>query len=319
MDEAELIKKYFKKLSSKSKNSLNLKDDVYFDKKKNLAVTVDTYIEGIHFLNFKQPKLVIKKIIRSSISDLYAKGVKPKSYFISASGNKKNFSKKNLLSITNSLNEEQKRYNIFLGGGDTVFSNKLSFTITSIGYAKDIIYRNKSNFDDDIYVSGNLGDSYAGLLALKNKIKIKTNMKKYFIDKYFKPEIQIDLSKQIVNLASSSIDISDGLIGDLEKMIDIKKLSYKIFLNRVPISNHLKNLLKDKKLSKINFISKGDDYQILFTAKKTKRNLIKKISSKSGIKITHIGVIQKKSQRSSIIDANNDEINLKNKGYLHLF
>ena len=99
MDEFKLIKNYFQKLSKKSRGSLNLNDDVFFDKKKNLVVSVDTYTEGNHFINFKKPDLVIKKIFRSSISDLICKGVQPKYYFISASGNKKNFSKSNLLKI----------------------------------------------------------------------------------------------------------------------------------------------------------------------------------------------------------------------------
>ena len=88
MDEFYLINNYFKKIA---KNNLN--DDVFFDKKNKLVVSVDTYNEGIHFPNFKNPDLVIKKVIRSSISDLIAKGVKPVYYFISGSGNKKSFTK----------------------------------------------------------------------------------------------------------------------------------------------------------------------------------------------------------------------------------
>ena len=172
MHEFELIKNYFHKLSKKSKSALNLNDDVFFDKKKKLVVSIDTYIEGNHFINFKKPEMVIKKIIRSSISDLICKGVKPRYYFISGSGNKKSFSKLNLSKISKSLNQEQNKYKIFLGGGDTVFSNKLSFTITSIGFANNIIYRNNAKINDDIYVSGNLGDSYLGLLILKKKLNL---------------------------------------------------------------------------------------------------------------------------------------------------
>ena len=226
MHEFELIKNYFQKLSIKSPSALNLNDDVFFDKKNKLVVSVDTYIEGIHFIDFKKPNLVIKKIIRSSISDLICKGVKPKYYFISGSGNKKSFSKSNLLKISKSLNEEQNKYNIFLSGGDTVFSDKLSFTITSIGFANEIIYRNKAKTNDDIYVSGNLGDSYLGLLVLKNKIKLNNLLSKYFITKYFKPDIQLRLVEKIKNFANTSIDISDGLFTDLDKMINNQKLSY---------------------------------------------------------------------------------------------
>ena len=110
MHEFELINRYFSKLSSNNKSSLELNDDVFFDKSKKLVISVDTYVEGIHFINFKNPDLVIKKILRSSISDLICKGVKPKYYFISGSGNKKSFSKKNLKLISKSLHQEQKKY-----------------------------------------------------------------------------------------------------------------------------------------------------------------------------------------------------------------
>jgi thiamine-monophosphate kinase len=319
MHEFELIKKYFQKLSKKSSSALNLNDDVFFDKKKKLVVSVDTYTEGNHFIDFKNPELVIKKIIRSSLSDLICKGVKPKYYFISGSGNKKSFSKSNLVKISKSLNQEQNKFKIFLSGGDTVFSNKLSFTITSIGYANNIIYRNKAKVDDDIYVSGNLGDSYLGLLVLKNKLKLNPRLRKYFINQYFMPNIQLKLVAHIKKFANTSIDISDGLLTDLDKMINNQKLSYKIFLKEIPISNNLKNILNIKKLSKINHVSNGDDYQVLFTASKNKERIIKKIASNCRLKLTKIGSIQSFVKKSSIVDDKNEKISLKNKGYFHNF
>ena len=319
MHEFELIKNYFQKLSKKSSSALNLNDDVFFDKKNRLVVSVDTYTEGIHFLDFKKPNLVIKKIIRSSISDLICKGVQPKYYFISGSGNKKSFSKSNLLKISRSLNQEQNKYNIFLSGGDTVFSNKLSFTITSIGFAKNIIYRNKAKINDDIYVSGNLGDSYLGLLVLKNKIKLNNLLTRYFTNQYFMPNIQLKLVNQIKKFANTSIDISDGLLTDLDKMINVQKLSYKLYLKDIPISKNLKKVLDIKKLSKIDYISKGDDYQVLFTASKSKRRIISKIASNYRIKLTKIGTTQNISKKSSIVDDKNIKINIKNKGYFHKF
>ena len=319
MNEFELIKNYFQKLSIKSNSSLNLNDDVFFDKKKNLVITVDTYNEKNHFLDFKKPDLVIKKIIRSSISDLICKGVYPKYYFISASGNKKKFSNSNLSKISKSLKQEQKKYKIILSGGDTVFSNKLSFTIMSIGFSKNIIYRNRSKINDDIYVSGNLGDSYLGLLILKNKININNHLKKYFINKYYKPEVNLKLINIIKKYANSSIDISDGLIADLDKMINSQNLSYKIFLNKIPISKQLNTVINNKELSKIDYLSKGDDYQVLFTAAKSKSKIIKKISLILGLRITKIGNIQKKTGKSILVDSNNLEIKVKNKGYFHQF
>ena len=184
MYEFELIKNYFSKISKKNKSALNLNDDVFFDKKKGIAISVDTYNLGYHFIDFKHPNLVIKKIVRSSISDLICKGVLPKFYFIAGTGNNKTFSKKNLSLISKSLREEQDKYNISLSGGDTTFSNKLSFTITSLGYSKKIVHRNKALINDDIYVTGHLGDSFIGLQILKNKIKVSKELKNYFVQKW---------------------------------------------------------------------------------------------------------------------------------------
>ena len=111
---------------------------------------------------------MIKKVIRSSISDLICKGVKPKYIFISGSGNKKIFNKKNLNLISNSIKQEQHKLNIKLSGGDTVFSSKSSFSIVSVGFSDKFVKRNKVKKNDDIYVTGNLGDSFVGLNILKN-------------------------------------------------------------------------------------------------------------------------------------------------------
>ena len=319
MHEFELIKNYFQKLSEKSLSSLNLNDDVFFDKKRKLVVSVDTYIEGVHFLDFKKPNLVIKKIIRSSISDLICKGVSPKYYFISASGNKNKFSKNNLLKISQSLNEEQNKYKISLSGGDTVFSNRLSFTITTIGFSNKIIYRNKAKINDDIYVSGNLGDSYLGLLVLKNKIQLKVSLRKYFIEKYFLPDINLKLTKNLKKFANTSIDVSDGLFADLDKMLNHQQLTYKIYLDSIPVSKNLKEVIDIKNLSKLNYISKGDDYQVLFTASKKMNGVIKTISRNYRIKLTKIGTIQTSNKKSSIVNSKNKDISLKNKGYFHQF
>ena len=319
MHEFELINNFFSNLSKHNKSALGLNDDVFFDKKKKIAISVDTYNINTHFVDFKSPDLVIKKILRSSISDLICKGVKPKFYFISGSGNKKNFTKKNLSKISKSLKNEQKKYNISLCGGDTTFSNKLSFTITSLGYSNDIVYRNKSRLNDDIYVTGNLGDSFIGLKILKGKIKINNKMSKFFIKRYYEPNIQIRFINNLIKFANTSIDISDGLIDDLKKMINKQNFSFHIFEKKIPISKTLSQLIKTKKFKKIDITSKGDDYQILFTASPNKSRIIKKASKKTGIKITKIGKIISGKNRSKFINLKNKQIEAKNRGYIHQF
>ncbi len=319
MHEFELIKKYFSKIAKKNKFALNLNDDVFFDKRRGVVISVDTYNLGTHFFDFKSPDLVIKKILRSSISDLICKGVKPKFYFISGSGNKTSFTKNNLYKISKSLNLEQKKFNIALCGGDTTFSNKLTFTITSLGYANKIIYRNKAKLDDDIYVTGNLGDSYLGLKLLSNKLNIKKKDKLFFISKYYKPVLPLSLTKYLLKFANSSIDVSDGLINDLSKMINTQNLSFHLFEKKIPVSNKLNNLIKNQRLKKINLVSNGDDYQVLFTANVNKSRIIQNASKTTGIKITKIGKIVSGKDRSFIFDEKGKQIQAKSKGYIHQF
>ena len=319
MHEFHLISRYFSKLSNNNKSSLNLNDDVFFDKSKNLIVSIDTYVEGVHFINFNKPDLVIKKIIRSSISDIICKGVKPKYYFISGSGNRKTFSLSNLKKISKSLKQEQNKYKIFLCGGDTVYSNKLSFTVTSVGFSQKIIHRNNAKLNDDIYVTGNLGDSFAGLNILTNKIYVNNSLRKYFVNKYYLPNLNLKLTNKLLHVANTSIDISDGLIADLEKLINKQKVSYKLNLNKIPISQNLKILLIQKKLDKISFISQGDDYQILFTANSSKSRIINKTAKSLGIKISKIGKICSNREKSQIIDEKGNKIAVKTKGYSHRF
>ena len=319
MDEFELIKNYFQKISNNNPGAKKLNDDVFFDKKNRLVISVDTYNEGVHFPNFKYPNLVIKKVIRSSVSDLIAKGVKPKYYFISGSGNKKHFTKKNLKMISKSLNQEQKKYNLKLSGGDTINSNKVSFSITSIGFSKNIVERNKARLNDDIYVTGNVGDSYLGLKIIKNNIKINPKFKKYFINQFYCPNIPYKNYKYLYRFANTSMDISDGLISDMNKLINKQKLSFEIDLNKIPISKNLQIYLKKYKKLKKHYMFKGDDYQILFTASKKKRSLIKSIGKRMNQKFTIIGKINNRYKKNSV-KVDNKPLNLSNfKGYSHKF
>ena len=319
MDEFELIKNYFQKISNNNPYAKKLNDDVFFDKKRKLVISVDTYNEGIHFPNFKYPNLVIKKIIRSSISDLIAKGVKPEYYFISGSGNKNKFTKRNLKMISDSLKQEQKKYGLKLSGGDTTNSSKISFSITSIGFSKKIVERNNAKINDDIYVTGNIGDASIGLKVIQNNIKINAKLKKYFVKQFYCPNLPYKIYKEIDKFANTSMDISDGLIIDMKKLINKQKLSFDININKIPTSKNFIFYLKKYKKLRTQYLFNGDDYQILFTAPERKRLLIKSIGKKMNQKFTIIGKINN-GNKKNLIKLDNKPINLsKFKGYSHKF
>ena len=102
-------------------------------------------------------------------------------------------------------------------------------------------------------------------------------------------------------------------------MINRQNFSFHILEEKIPVSKTLSQLIKIKKLKKINITSRGDDYQILFTANQFKSRIIKKLSKTIGIKITKIGKIISGRNRSKIINKKNKQIEAKNKGYIHQF
>ncbi len=320
MNESTLIKNYLAKLVKNNPSALKLNDDVFFDKINKNVISIDTYVEKIHFPNFKNPNLLIKKIIRSSISDLVCKGVIPKFYFISGSGNKQSFSNKNLRKIINSLKSEQKKFSIKLSGGDTVFSKINSFTVVTLGFSNKIVKRNNAKINDDIYITGDLGDSYLGLKYLQKKKYNKNIYKKYFINKFYLPMINLNFSKYLTKIANTSIDVSDGLLIDLNKMINAQKISSEIYYDKIPISTKLKIFLNKNSIKKSKFIFNGDDYQILFTANKSKRDKIDKISRITQTKISRIGkILSKKKFKFRLLNADKVLNLTKIPGYEHNF
>ena len=102
-------------------------------------------------------------------------------------------------------------------------------------------------------------------------------------------------------------------------MINKQNLSFHLFENKIPISKCLNNFIKKKEINKINFISNGDDYQVLFTAHLNKARIIENVSKATGIKITKIGKIVSGKNRSLIFDKKDKQIQAKSKGYIHRF
>ena len=320
MNEFSVIKKYFSNLSKNNKGSFDLSDDIFFDYKKKVGISIDSYVEGTHFLNFKNPNLVIKKALRGAISDLICKGIIPKYYFMSCSGNKKHLTQANLAKIKLALKQEQKKYNIFLAGGDTSYSNRLSITVSVVGYSKKSpVLRSGAKVNDDIYITNTIGDAFVGLKLLKGKIKLSKKNSDYFVRRFYLPILPIKFSKRIHLFANSAIDISDGFFQDLQHILSRSNLSSKIFKNKIPISSYLNSYLIRTKKNKLNFISNGDDYQILFTASKKMRHLIKKISKSTSTKVSIVGIVKNKCISKNTKSTGEKFKFPKKLGYIHNF
>ena len=102
-------------------------------------------------------------------------------------------------------------------------------------------------------------------------------------------------------------------------MINRQNLSFHLFEKKIPVSKKFSNFIKNHKLNKINLISNGDDYQVLFTADINKTRIIQNASKSTGVKITKIGRIVSGKDRSLIFDEKGKQIQAKSKGYIHQF
>ena len=319
MNEFHIIKNYLKNLSIKNKGAFNLNDDIFFDKKKNSAISLDTYVEGIHFLDSKNPNKFLRKVLRASLSDLYCKGIKPQSYFMSLAMNKKNANIKWLTNFNKILKKEQKKFNITLCGGDISYSSKFVITIVVLGHSSiKPILRSTSEINDDIYVTGNIGDSYLGLKILKKK-KNFGKYNSFFIKKYYEPDLAVKISKFLRFFATSSIDISDGLLQDLNRICNQSKCGAIVNLNFLPFSSQIRYLLKSKKVNLFDIFSKGDDYQIIFTSKNKNRKKLELLSKRLRVKLTRIGLTTK--GKSILFNGKTNKLKIKDKnmGYIHKF
>ena len=319
MDEFTLINKYLKSLSKNNESALNLSDDIFFDNKNKVAISVDTFVEGIHFLDSNNPDKFLKKIFRASLSDLYCKGIKPNFYFLSFALNKKLVKPFWLNKVYKILKSEQKKFDVMLSGGDITASSKLVITITVLGYSKNKpVFRSKCLINDDIYVTGDIGDSYVGL----NVIKSKLNFGKYnnfFKKKYYEPALQIKSPLYLNKIASSSIDISDGLGQDLSHLCQISRLGAFVNINDLPLSFQCRKLVNKKKISLTKIFSQGDDYQILFTSSAKNRSKIIFLMKKYKVKISRIGFIKKDKSMIFKYKTKEFKINPNKMGYIHNF
>ena len=189
------------------------------------------------------------------------------------------------------------------------FSILVVFFITACassgGTGPQYQYQNKVNLDDDIWVSGNIGESKIGLEIIRKNITIDKNLREYFINKYLYPK-PCKLGPNLALYSSSIVDVSDGFIGDLKKMLN-DKYGALISLNKIPLSIKAKKLIFDlKKIKLEHVLNSGDDYSLIIVSNKKYRKKIKNIANKNKVKISRVGkvVLEKGVQFDSYINNN---------------
>ena len=294
LSENFIINHYLKKLNFKKKESYNFENDgAYLNVSKNekIVTSTDTIVEGVDFFTNDSADSIAHKIICYNLSDISSMGATPYCFSLSL-GLPKKISKKWLHTFSLKILKLQKKYKFFLLGGDIAQTKHIIISATFFGKISKskIIRRDGAKINDDIWVTGSLGNSFAGLMLKKNIIKENDSIKKFFIQKYLYPNPCM-IGNNLRFIATSSIDISDGFFGDLDKLLYPKNLGANINIKSIPILPKLKNLIRLHRIKINKLLSAGDDYEILFTSNSKKRNYINSLSKKIKIKITKVGTI----------------------------
>lgn len=282
--EFKLIERLTEKVQLKNESTIKgIGDDaaVLFYGEKQIVVTTDLLIEGVHFdLIYTPLKHLGYKAVVVNVSDIYAMNAIPKQITVSIAISNK-FSVKAIEEIYSGIELACKNYNVDLVGGDTSSSiTGLNISITALGEASkdEIVYRNTAKKNDLILVSGDLGSAYFGLLLLQREKEVfKSNPKMqpkfegydYILERQLKPEARKDVIAELKKLKvkpTSMIDVSDGLSSEILHICKASGVGCKIFEEKIPIDAESYNIAEEfSMVASVAALSGGEDYELLFT------------------------------------------------------
>lgn len=329
LGEFGLIKHLTEKFSIKNSTTLKgVGDDaaVLEYKDKQVLVTTDLLLEGIHFdLVYTPLKHLGYKAAVVNFSDIYAMNGQPKQITVSI-GVSKRFSVEDLTQIYDGIELACQHYGVDLIGGDTSASlTGLTISITCIGEGeKDkVVYRNGAKANDLICVSGDLGSAYMGLQLLeREKIVFSANAesqpdfdgKDYILQRQLKPEARKDIIEALANkgvVPTAMMDISDGLSSELIHICTQSNTGCRIYEDKIPINYQAVVMAEELNMSIVMAaLNGGEDYELLFTAS---IDDYEKIIAMEGVGI--IGHITKPELGLNLIGREGEEIALKAQGW----
>lgn len=296
--EFELIARYFAPLARGFPGAVGLLDDAAYLKAepgKDLVVTSDALVEGVHFLPDDPPELVARKALRVNLSDVAAKGAVPIAYLLDLVlpwGCDEPW----VARFAAGLGTDQTEFGASLIGGDTAATpGPLTIAITAFGHVESgkMLRRGGAKLGDDIYVSGSVGDAALGLLVCRGGLgNLNAAQRSFLADRYRLPRPRTTLGPRLVDLAHAAIDVSDGLVADLGHICDTSAVGAEIDETLIPLSNAARAALKADGSHIVSILTGGDDYEILFTAPAAAADALADISRALDLDLTRIGLIK---------------------------
>lgn len=317
--EFDLIARYFDRFKSVRRDvQLGIGDDcalLTVAEKQLLAISTDTLVSGIHFLADIDPADLGYKALAVNLSDLAAMGADPA--WLSLALTLPEVNEEWLKAFSDSLFEQMNYYGMQLIGGDTT-RGPLSMTLTIHGLipAGRALTRSGARIGDWIYVTGTLGDSAAGLAILQDRLQVTDRTSRdYLLARHLRPQPRVLQGQALRDLASSAIDISDGLISDLRHVLNASECGARIELDELPMSQTLtSNAEADQALRWA--LTGGEDYELCFTVPEINRGALEVALSHLGADYTCIGQIGPQSEGMKFY-RDQQEVELPWSGYDH--
>ncbi|RXP59431.1 thiamine-phosphate kinase [Lutibacter sp. HS1-25] len=295
-------------------------------KNKQLLVTTDLLVEGVHFdLSYMPLKHLGYKAVMVNLSDIYAmNGIASQITVSIAVSNR--FTLEAIEELYEGIHLACNAYNVDLVGGDTTSSTTgLLISITAIGEAKkeDIVYRNTAKPNDLLVVTGDLGAAYLGLQVLereKRVFEVNPNSQpdltdySYLVERQLKPEARKDIVKILKDLdvkPTAMIDISDGLSSEILHICTQSKVGCNLYEEKIPLDPQVISTCEEFDLNSTTIaLSGGEDYELLFTISQEDFPKIK-----GNPHLTVIGHIADESVGANLITRAGQQITLTAQGW----
>jgi thiamine-monophosphate kinase len=318
LKEFDLISRYFSDRGvSRADVILGVGDDsalVKVEPQHDLAIAVDTLVAGVHFPLETPPYDIGYKALAVNLSDMAAMGAEPAWATLALTLPQTDADW--LDAFSQGFYSLADAHNLQLIGGDTT-SGPMTVTVQIQGLVEQgkALRRSGARTGDLIFVTGSLGDAGLALRLLQSG-ETGTQAAEYLLQRLNRPSPRVEIGRRLIDIASSAIDISDGLLADLSHILERSDCGAGVLLQEIPLSEQYLSLMQDSKECHTLAATAGDDYELCFTAPEERLSELEAIAMDCHCPIHCIGRIEEKPGLRCY-DRDGHELAMEQLGYQH--
>ena len=325
--EDALIARYLAPLAGPG--GLGLRDDAALATPRpghDLVVTADMLVAGVHFFADDPADAIARKALRVNLSDLAAKGASPLGYLLGLAL-PADWTEGWLAALTAGLADDARVYACPLLGGDTVSTpGPLTLSVTAFGEveAGRMVPRTGARAGDALYVTGTIGDAALGLRVRRGGGEdaawlagLDPAFNAALLDRYLHPEPRLTLRKALRSHARAAMDVSDGFLGDLGKMLALEGLTATVRAANVPLSEAACAAVRLDSRLLATALTGGDDYEILCAVPPDAAAAFEDAARAADIACTRVGVAGIGSDSVTVLDDDGAPIAFVSGSYQH--